>query len=719
MTRFARYGTLCLLLSITGCSDEPWNNPYPHAQSHSNIYYDVFGERPKHLDPVSAYSANEYDFLGQIYEPPLQYHFLKRPYQLIPLTATEVPKAKYYDSDGKQLPSDVSAQKVYRAVYQINIQPGIMYQPHPAFAKDNSGHYLYLDMKKGDLEDINKLGDFEQTGTREMTADDYVYQIKRFAHPAVHSPIGGLMGKYIVGLHELSEQLAQDKAKGKFREDYIDLRKYNLEGAKVLNRYSFEITLKEKYPQFIYWLAMPFFSPMPWEADLFYSQDGMKDRNIVLDWFPVGTGPYMLTENNPNKQMILERNPNFRGEKYPLVGEKGDIAKGFLKDAGKTMPFIDKAVYSLEVESIPAWNKFLQGYYDVSSIQSDSFDQAIQFNAEGGVELTKEMQEKNIKLLTAITTSISYMGFNMLDDVIGGDSERARFLRQAISIAVDYEEYISIFANGRGVPAQGPLPPGIFGYIEGESGINPYVYKWQDGKAVRRSIETARTLMVKAGYPNGRDRITGRPLTLYLDTPSAGPGTKAVFDWFRKQFNKIGINLVIRATDYNRFQEKMNKGTEQIFLWGWNADYPDPENFLFLLYGPNAKVGKNGENAANYQNKEFDHLFNQMKSMSNNQKRQAILNRMIEIVHKDAPWAWGYYPVAYSLHHAWYYNAKPNLMSNNVLKYKRIDPDMRYEYRRKWNQPVLWPILLITFLLFISIIPAWRSYLKRERSSAL
>ena len=719
MTRFALCGTLCLLLSITGCSDGPWNNPYPAGQSHSNIYYDVFGERPKHLDPVSAYSANEYVFLCQIYEPPLQYHFLKRPYELIPLTSTEVPKAIYYDAKGRQLAADAPADKVNRAVYRINIQPGIMYQPHPAFAKNDSGQYLYHHLHKEDLEGINKLSDFKHTGTRELTADDYVYQIKRFAHPAVHSPIGELMAKYIIGLHKLSEQLAQDRAHGKFNGDYIDLRHYDLEGVKVLDRYSFEITLKEKYPQFIYWLAMPFFSPMPWEADLFYSQEGMKDRNIVLDWFPVGTGPYMLTENNPNKQMVLERNPNFHGEKYPEEGEKEDISRGFLEDAGKPIPFIDKAIYSLEVESIPAWNKFLQGYYDVSSIQSDSFDQAIQFNVQGEAELTKDMQEKNIKLLTAVTTSISYMGFNMLDDVIGGKSERARLLRQAISIAVDYDEYISIFANGRGKPAQGPLPPEIFGYLDGKDGINPYVYKWSDGKTVRRSVEDARLLMEKAGYPNGRDKKTGRPLTLYIDTPSAGPGTKAVFDWFRKQFNKIGINLVIRATDYNRFQEKMNKGTEQIFLWGWNADYPDPENFLFLLYGPNAKVQKHGENASNYQNDEFDRLFNRMKSMSNNRERQAIINRMVDIVRKDAPWVWGYYPVAYSLYHSWYYNAKPNLMSNNVLKYKRIDPEMRYEYREKWNKPVIWPILFIVAILIISIIPAWRSYIKRERSSAI
>ena len=136
---------------------------------------------------------------------------------------------------------------------------------------------------------------------------------------------------------------------------------------------------------------------MPWEADLLYSQKGFAEKNISLDWYPIGTGPFMLTENNPNRRMVLERNPNFRGELFPIDGEKTDQNMGLLDDAGKKMPFIDKAIYSLEKESIPAWNKFLQGYYDTSGIVSDSFDQAVQFNTQGDAQLTEEMEQKGIK----------------------------------------------------------------------------------------------------------------------------------------------------------------------------------------------------------------------------------------------------------------------------------------------------------------------------------
>ncbi|MGH8716495.1 MAG: ABC transporter substrate-binding protein, partial [Burkholderiales bacterium] len=437
-----------------------------------------------------------------------------------------------------------------------------------------------------------------------------------------------------------------------------------------------------------------------------------------LDWYPVGTGPYMLTENNPNSRMVLERNPNFHGEIYPASGEPDDAKAGLLKDAGKPLPFIDKVVFSREKESIPYWNKFLQGYYDASGITSDSYDQAVQVGAQGEAVVTEAMREKGIRLETSVATTIIYMGFNMLDPVVGGYSERARKLRQAISIAVDYEEYISIFANGRGIPAQGPIAPGIWGFRDGQAGINLVVYEWADNRPKRKSIGVAKKLLAEAGYPDGRDAKTGEPLLLNFDVTARGPDDKARLDWLRKQFAKLDLQLVVRATDYNRFQEKIRKGDAQIFNWGWNADYPDPENFLFLLTGPQGKVKFDGENAANYDNPEYNELFERMKNMDNGPQRQAIIDKMVTIARNDAPWNWGFHPKDFGLYHGWMQNVKPNQMARNNLKYERIDAALRSQERREWNQPVLWPVLLILAVLVASAVPAVRAYRRKERMAA-
>jgi ABC-type transport system substrate-binding protein len=463
---------------------------------------------------------------------------------------------------------------------------------------------------------------------------------------------------------------------------------------------------------------MPFFAPVPWETDVFYSQPGMKERNISLDWYPVGTGPYMLTVNNPNRQMVMERNPNFHGERYPQEGENGDAGQGYLDDAGRQLPMIDKVIYSLEKEAIPTWNKFLQGYYDASGVSSDSFDQAIQVASGGDISLTPELKAKGIHLNTAVSSSVYYMGFNMLDPLVGGYSERARLLRRAISIAMDYEEYISVFNNGRGIPAQSPLPPGIFGHVDGKQGINPHVYDWTPYGPQRKPIAAARRLLAEAGYPDGRDIKTGKPLALYFDTSGGGPDDSARLDWIRKQFAKLDIQLQVRSTDYNRFQDKMLKGTAQIFQWGWNADYPDAENFLFLLYGKNAKVEHSGENAANYRNPEFDRLFEQMKNMENGPQRQEVIDRMVDILRQDAPWVFGFHPKQFVLFHDWYHNAKSNLMANNTLKYRRIEPALREQQREAWNQPVIWPLGLIMLILVAAVVPAIIGYRRHENQRA-
>ena len=724
---FFRLAIVVSLLLLAACGSEQ-NDPYPASERGKNILYSAFTERPKHLDPVQSYSEDEGVFTAQIYEPLLQYHYLKRPYTLVPAGAQAVPVPRYFDAQGRELPVDAASESIASSVYDIKIRAGIRYQPHPAFALKDDGTPFYGNLDRKSLRSIETIADFQQSGTRELVADDYLYEIKRLAHPRLHSPIFGMMAQRIVGLKALGDAL-QAEAKRLPADAWLDLDRFALSGVTVVDRHTLRITLAGKYPQFLYWLAMPFFAPVPREADRFYAQPGMAEKNLTLDWYPVGTGAYMLTENNPNSRMVLERNPNFHGETYPCEGEPGDRAAGLLDDCGRSLPFIDKAVFSREKESIPYWNKFLQGYYDASGIASDSFDQAVRLNVGGDVALSDEMQAKGIRLLTSVRASTFYMGFNMLDAVVGGQEigqssgsgvgpERAMKLRQALSMAIDQEEFISIFMNGRGIAAMDPLPPGIFGHLDGEAGINPVVYAWVDGLPKRRPIEQARQLLADAGWPNGRDAKTGEPLVLNLDTTSGGMGDKSRLDWLTRQFAKLDIQLVVRSSDFNRFQEKVRKGAVQLYYLGWNADYPDPENFFFLLHGSEGKVAKMGENASNYNNPEFDRLFAQMKDLDNSPRRQALITRMNRIVQHDAPWIFGFHPKSYTLGHAWLHNRKPSDVGHNSLKYQRIDVGEREQRRREWNEPVLWPLGVGIVVLAALLLPALASYRRRERGTA-
>ncbi|MBS0289380.1 MAG: ABC transporter substrate-binding protein [Proteobacteria bacterium] len=712
------------IIAVQGCDSDAWNNPYPDIKGSDNALYTSFSERPKHLDPAISYNADEWIFTNQIYEPPLQYHYLKRPYELMPLIAQSLPTVTYLDKDQKVLAQDAPIELIAYSVYQIKIKPGILYQQHPAFAKkEGTDEFLYQNLTAQDVHDKHTLQDFTKTATREVEAADFIYQIKRLADPTLNSPILGLMENYIVGLKEFAVKLQKEYRELGISENntsFFDLRTRELEGVKLIDKYTYEIKLYGKYPQFSYWLAMPFYAPMPWEAVKFYAQNVLLKKNISLDWYPVGTGPYTLAKNNPNLQMVLAKNPTFHGERYPSSGEASDGEKGLLKFAGQPLPFLDKIIFILEKESIPYWSKFLQGYYDQSGISADNFDQALNASASGNLELTKELMDKGIRVASSIQPTNFYWGFNMLDEVVGGYSEKQKKLRQAISIAVDMEEYVNIFLNGNAVVAQGPLPPSIFGFNEDKRAKNPYIYDVNTKDQNRKSIAFAKELLKQAGYPEGIDSKTQKPLVLFYDAIVTGTGeAQSQFSWLRKQFQKIGIELVVRATQYNRFQDKMRNGDFQIYFWGWNADYPDPENFLFLLYGKNSKLKKDGENASNYENLKFDALFEQIKSMENTPERKALLGQMLAIAQEDAPWIWGFHPKTFVLRQAWVNPFKTNAMSRNTLKYMSIEPSLRTVDRLNWNKPIIWPLVL-GFICFILVcIPAYLTYWHKTKSPLL
>ena len=246
-------------------------------------------------------------------------------------------------------------------------------------------------------------------------------------------------------------------------------------------------------------------------------------------------------------------------------------------------------------------------------------------------------------------------------------------------------------------------------------GLNWAAYTWDkaSGTAVRRDLSYAKKLLEKAGYPNGKNKA-GNQLTLKFLTMGTSPEYLDITAWRIRKLNNIGVSMKVEAVDYNKFQEITKSGGYQCLEWGWNADYPDPENFYFLLHGPGAKCASSslkklsqggGENAANYWSEDFDKLFKQMSTMSDTPERLRIIRKLNQLLRRDMPWIYSNLSVSYVLFHKWYQNSKTNLMGNISYWFRRIDADVRAEYRLERNKPLWMPIIIFFALLIVILIP--------------
>ncbi|MCY4753837.1 ABC transporter substrate-binding protein [Pelomonas aquatica] len=723
-------GALALAL-LAGCN----NSPFPHGAERENALYMAFRERsPRYLDPTSSYSAPESSFVYEISEPLYGYHALKRPYALIPRAAAALAKPYYLDAQGQRLPDDAPDEQIAEAVYDIPLRPDLKWSPHPAFAKDAGGNHLYHHLKLGELGDKRSPFEFKQLATRAVVAEDFVYALKRHASPRIEAPLAAVFSEHVLGLKDYMALLKRESDRqlaglpGNLADKpFLDLRRWPLAGAEAVNDHLLRIRLKGRYPQWQYWLATNFTAAIPWEVDAFYAQPGMAAHSLTWNQWPVGSGPFMMTEYVQDRRHVMSRNPNYHADSFPCDGSPGDAEAGLLADCGQRLPFVDKVVAINVKEQVPIKELFKQGYLDLPEMDRADWGVNLAVDRDDSDEVRRFYEERGFRLPMMVDISNWYLGFNWLDPVVGrGDTpeqqRRNRALRQAISIAIDWEEgYGRIFRDKGGDAAHGPIPPGVFGSREGQPGeYNPVTHRLVNGRVVRRPLEDALGLMAEAGYPGGRDAKTGRPLVLNYDFQRVvTPELKAENDWMTRQFAKLGIQLDIRATDFNQFQEKILKGKHQIFWWGWFADYPDAENFLFLLYGPNSKSLHEGENTANYANPEFDRLFRRLQSLEDGPEKASLMARMNDIVRQDAPWAFGYWSYSAVAFQHWVHNGKPGVVVRDRARYLRVDVDERARRIAEWNRPVWWPLLLLAAGGLVILVATRRAWHAREMATAV
>jgi len=639
------------LLGASGCG----NNPYPPGESSSNTLYRVLTDDPKSLDPSFSYTVDEAYVCDLIYPSFYKYHYLKRePFELELNIGAKEPVREPFDVQVKD--KDGKTKTVKGERYTFTLKPGLRFQDDGAFPGG-----------KG----------------RAITARDIAYSFKRMADPTVQCPVAPFFADKIIGWEDYVKGFGDDKNPASDAQKAANYDK-EIEGVQTdpNDPLVLRIVLNQPYPQMRYLMAMHFTTPQAREAVEKYQGEYARR--------PVGSGAYTMTDFKPKQRIVLSANPNRHKAMYPSEGEASDKTEGLLDDAGKDLPLAPKIVFDIIKEATPSWNLFQQGYLDAAGVGSTNYQQAITPSGS----LSPDLIKRGVQLRKDTQVNVYYCAFNMNDPVWGGLDEKRRKLRQAVSLSIDANEYIDLLLQGNGKPAEWVLPPSVFGYDPNYK--NPY--RQYDEKLTR-----AKQLLAEAGYPDGVDPKSGEKLVLHYDNSNLTPSGRTQTGIMQKMVERIGIKLESRSTRPNVFQDKILKGQHQFIFYGWFADYPDPENFVFLLYGPNKRPGPN---SANYANPAYDKLFEKMRALDDGPERTALIKQMQTIAVEDCAWIPVYHSVSLSLAYDWLKNVKAHPIANDYNQYRRVDYEKRARLQREWNQPNFGPLVAFLALLGVSIIPA-------------
>jgi len=472
----------------------------------------------------------------------------------------------------------------------------------------DSGKTYTIRIKKG----IYFAADPAFNGTpRELIAEDYAYSIKRFLDPKNRSPYAFLFDGKIIGLGELA---ANAQKTGNF--DYAA----KIAGLEVLDRYTLRIRLKETDFSFSHVLAFSLTGAVAREVIDAYGDDSNSH--------PVGTGPYVLKKYTRSAKIVLGANPAYRGAVWDFKpGDDPLDAQIVALMKGKKLPRIRSVEISIMEETQSRWLAFERGETD---IEYQLWDVAPKFMTADG-KLKPDFVRRGIRLNRTIDPEIVYLHFNMQEQIggqpnpVGGFSLEKIALRRAIAMAYKIDDQINVIRKGQAIRAEFPIPPGIAGH-------DP-AYR----NSIRYEPRTANALLDRFGYKKGADGYRnlpdGKPLTVrYSSMPTERD--RQFDELVKRSLDSIAVRVEIHKDRFPELIKLQKQCRLMMHNSAWIADYPDGDNFMQLLYGPNTGQSNN----ACYRSPEYDRLYEQSKTIPDSPERNRLYREMARLIEAHTVW---------------------------------------------------------------------------------
>lgn len=536
------------------------------------------------FDPAQISDLYSRTVTSHIFDSLTFYDYLARPVRVKPLAAASLP--------------EISAD--FRT-FTFPLRRGVLFQDDPAF--------------KG--------------APRELTAQDFVYSIKRFFDPRWKSPIvAGLEEFKILGLNELRQQVLKDRTE--FPYDVP------VEGLRALDRYTLQLRLGDTAPHFAEYLAAP---------DLF----GAVAREVVelygdqIMAHPIGTGPFKLSQWRRSSRIVLERNPNYRAEPFDVTDAAADTRSQQVAAAlkGKETPLVDRVEVYIIDEHQPRWLAFLNAEHDLLERLPSTF---VNLAVPQG-QLAPNLMKRGVQMARVLGADITYTVFNMKDPVVGGMTPERVALRRAISLGLNIDEEIRLPRRGQAIAAHAPLNPHTYGY-DPSLVTSMGVY----------DLASAKALLDTYGYVdrNGdgwREQPDGSPLVIeHMTQPEEI--SRALDEIFKRNFDKLGIRLDLR---YGKWPEQLKSARAAKFMtWGLGSSATgfDSRPALQRAYGPAA----GGQNLSHFDHPEFNRIYDRMRVLPDGPERLALIREAVRIWATYVPYKVHVHRILTDLWHPWVMN---------------------------------------------------------------
>ena len=555
------------------------------------------------FDPVRLSDIYSRTLTAHVFEALYSYDPLARPARIVPLVAAGAPEIS---ADFK--------------TFTIRLQPGIHFADDPAF--------------KG--------------RPRELTAQDFVYSIKRYADPANNAQSWtDYEDAGLVGLAELRERAL--KSHQPFVYDT------EVEGLKALDRYTLQLRTREPRPRLV-------------EAILAGSDlRGAVAREVVefygdrISEHPVGTGPFVLKDWRRSSQMVFERNPAYRERHYEAQPAPGDAEAQaiYARFKGRRLPIIDRVVVDVIVERQPRWLAFLRGEHDfIERLPEEFITQA----APGG-HLAPNLAKQGMKALFTLSPDMTLTCFNMDDPVVGGMAPDKVALRRAISLAYDVRKEILLARRGQGAPAQGPIVPGTTGY---EPGFKSEMSDYDPARA--------KALLDLYGYVDRdgdgwRERPDGQPLVLVRNTQSDAL-SRSLDELWDQALRAVGIRLQLKIQQWPENLKAAQAGNYQMWPVGSMASQPDGLGQLVRYYGPASGT----QNLARFKDGRYDALYERLQALPDGPEREALFREAKRIAVAFMPYKVHLHRVVTDIEQPWMSGFRRPTFWQDFWQFVDIDP---------------------------------------------